>query len=286
MGEQVPRKASLLQEILRKCMRLFAFGPLSVLISVSIVFVEIISYSRYYGSLLLQTSAHEENLMFCIFTIVLFTFFASIIKDPGYVDSAWVPKYGTSRYLPLCEFCELHKAPRSAHCKLCGFCIKRRDHHCPWINNCVGHNNERIFVAFLVTVVASSFLTIGWLIKILFNQTCFCSLTLDHINANLFNTITDICPASSWNLLFIFLLCEIVASCYVLFSVSRLLIYQIDLISRNSTTIEDLLLNTLADRFEANGLHPITNPYDLQWKLNWNRFLTSQSSHFLYSITV
>lgn len=34
---------------------------------------------------------------------------------------------------------------------ICYFC-RRMDHHCPWINNCVGERNQKYFLQFLVYV--------------------------------------------------------------------------------------------------------------------------------------
>ncbi|XP_026191037.1 probable palmitoyltransferase ZDHHC1 [Cyclospora cayetanensis] len=39
---------------------------------------------------------------------------------------------------------------RSKHCRSCNKCIDVFDHHCIWINNCVGKANYRAFVAMLV----------------------------------------------------------------------------------------------------------------------------------------
>lgn len=48
-----------------------------------------------------------------------------------------------------CEKCNLIKPDRCHHCSICGVCILRMDHHCPWINNCVSFTNYKFFVLFL-----------------------------------------------------------------------------------------------------------------------------------------
>ncbi|XP_064435753.1 palmitoyltransferase ZDHHC12 isoform X2 [Mirounga angustirostris] len=38
---------------------------------------------------------------------------------------------------------------RARHCRDCRRCVRRFDHHCPWMENCVGERNHPLFVAYL-----------------------------------------------------------------------------------------------------------------------------------------
>lgn len=70
------------------------------------------------------------------------------------VRPAWRPSQdGEVRY---CQKCNQYKPPRSHHCRVCDRCVLRMDHHCVWINNCVGHNNYRAFLLFLICARAAA----------------------------------------------------------------------------------------------------------------------------------
>ncbi|XP_069616647.1 palmitoyltransferase ZDHHC23 [Ranitomeya imitator] len=55
-----------------------------------------------------------------------------------------------------CHICQVPRTPRSGHCRICGSCVQRLDHHCVWINNCIGSRNHKSFLLLLVVFQFSS----------------------------------------------------------------------------------------------------------------------------------
>ncbi|KAL2257780.1 hypothetical protein VTK26DRAFT_9175 [Humicola hyalothermophila] len=85
--------------------------------------------------------------------------YLSAFSDPGFItpqnhipEMARYP-YDFTLFHPgtACTTCRFLKPARSKHCGLCGRCVAKHDHHCIFINNCVGANNHRYFLLLLLS---------------------------------------------------------------------------------------------------------------------------------------
>jgi len=89
----------------------------------------------------------------------LLSFIKASVSDPGVVtaenearyNAAWDRDKALYTKEKPCKECNVLVRPaRSKHCGLCHHCVSKLDHHCPWVNNCIGELNMRWFILFLV----------------------------------------------------------------------------------------------------------------------------------------
>lgn len=50
----------------------------------------------------------------------------------------------------FCDSCKIWRPLRTHHCRDCDGCVETHDHHCGWLNNCVGRRNYLYFFSFIV----------------------------------------------------------------------------------------------------------------------------------------
>ncbi|KAM9744667.1 palmitoyltransferase ZDHHC12-B-like [Menidia menidia] len=100
-------------------------------------------------------------LFFLLIMLSVLLYFRVSLMDPGFVLSdtagpspddetvAMIPQSSTLRQR-RCGYCHLQQPMRAKHCQTCKRCVRRFDHHCPWIENCVGERNHRWFMVYLL----------------------------------------------------------------------------------------------------------------------------------------
>ena len=78
----------------------------------------------------------------------LFNYWATALTSPGYVDrgGSWTQYHLGDEPLELCKKCNNERPPRAHHCQQCQRCVLAMDHHCIWLNTCVGQRNYRYFL--------------------------------------------------------------------------------------------------------------------------------------------
>ncbi|XP_059054380.1 probable palmitoyltransferase ZDHHC11B [Achroia grisella] len=59
-----------------------------------------------------------------------------------------------------CHLCNIYtSSKKTKHCSICNKCVDHFDHHCKWLNNCVGMRNYTSFVASVITALLISVIT-------------------------------------------------------------------------------------------------------------------------------
>ena len=134
------------------------------------------------------------NFHLIINAILVIFFFLLICRNPGFVDNCekindfddlLIKK--EKSFLDFCFKCSIFKTDDIKHCVICDKCCKEFDHHCLWLDNCIGKNNYILFVLILYS------LFIDILIIIIVSIIGLCiyykyEINLDNIRINSFDS--------------------------------------------------------------------------------------------------
>ncbi|CAO1615560.1 unnamed protein product [Sympodiomycopsis kandeliae] len=141
---------------------------------------------------------------------------------------------GQDLTLKWCETCRVYRPPRSSHCRVCDVCIDGIDHHCTFLNTCIGRRNYTSFFAFLI------FSLITCILCMIFSALHLKFLTLPPSDKHQgsdksFKGALSTSPMSA--VLFLLILA-------VFFPILTLFSYHLRLILMGRTTVEQIRINT------------------------------------------
>ncbi|CAO3634918.1 unnamed protein product [Cunninghamella blakesleeana] len=190
---------------------------------------------------------------FNVFVIMIYINYAlTCLTDPGSVPPNYIPsqqhhlEVKRSNHAPrFCKTCQNYKPPRAHHCRQCGKCVLKMDHHCPWINNCVGFANYCHFIRFLFYVFIGC---IYLLVLLSYRLSKLIQLQQFHMNS-----LVDEYILLSIDLFFCIL---------VLIGISILSAYHIYCITTNTTTIEGWEKGKKLTLKSMGTVHDVAYPYD------------------------
>jgi len=117
---------------------------------------------------------------FVVFNILwglsLWSYLQAHSRDPGVVPPHWDdfarevgqalpiaparPEWSPGK-ATFCKRCCKPRPDRAHHCRICGVCVLRMDHHCPWINNCVGFNTQKFFLLLAIYAGLACFVALA-----------------------------------------------------------------------------------------------------------------------------
>ena len=133
-----------------------SFGGGIFINSVLIYYLQLNYISNYNNIYNTGVSNDTYKIIFIIINMLFFFSFIFIsTSDPGSIKKNigidWISlvmkNYNINR---ICPYCKVNKIFLSKHCFICNHCVQEQYHHCNMIGNCIGKDNMKFYIFFLI----------------------------------------------------------------------------------------------------------------------------------------
>lgn len=108
-----------------------------------------------------------------LFALHISSHLVALLLDPAEDElrrirsSRVVPEFDRSKHAHViengrCHLCNIRTSgPRTKHCSVCNKCVHQFDHHCKWLNHCIGARNYVVFFMCVVSAVTAALVVVA-----------------------------------------------------------------------------------------------------------------------------
>lgn len=108
-----------------------------------------------------------------LFALHIVSHLAALLLDPADPElralkvNFTVPEFDRTKHAHViengrCHLCNIKtSSPKTKHCSVCNKCVDHFDHHCKWLNHCIGGRNYIAFLICVVSAVAATLVVVG-----------------------------------------------------------------------------------------------------------------------------
>eukprot|EP00668_Euglena_longa_P022944 GGOE01028590.1.p1 GENE.GGOE01028590.1~~GGOE01028590.1.p1 ORF type:complete len:510 (-),score=79.02 GGOE01028590.1:618-2147(-) len=128
----------------------------------------VVEYGVFTVPFLRQPAIYLLGLIYLVCALVSIVFNVlsawSNASDPGIyckLDDAKLCSGDRPIGQTSCYLCRAFVDKSSKHCRNCNKCVVGFDHHCKWLNNCIGIRNYRIFFIFMTSTLVTVIFQLG-----------------------------------------------------------------------------------------------------------------------------